>query len=150
MSEHTCTTFEEISPSCLLRLNFFGLPYWLSSKESTCNAGNMGSVTGSGRSPGGGHGNPLQYSCLENLMDRASWWATIHGVTKSQTCLKQLSMHAVDIWIFKGCGPCPQNSFRCMFYELNVISFIMWRMLQSCNASYKQVSAGNIFPRKLV
>ena len=46
----------------------------------------------SGRSPGGGHGNPLQYSCLENPMDREAWQATVHEITKSQTRLKQLSM----------------------------------------------------------
>ena len=44
-----------------------------------------GSIPSSGRSPGGGHGNPLQYSCLENPMDRGSWWATVHGVAKIQT-----------------------------------------------------------------
>ena len=44
----------------------------------------MGSVLGSGKSPGGGHGNPLQYSCLENPMDREAWWATAHRVAKSQ------------------------------------------------------------------
>ena len=49
------------------------------------------SVLGSGRSPEEGKGTPLQYSCLENPMDRAAWWATVHGVTKSQTRLKQLS-----------------------------------------------------------
>ena len=43
----------------------------------------VGSVPGSGRSPEGGHGNPLQYACLENSMDRGTWWATVHGVTKS-------------------------------------------------------------------
>ena len=48
----------------------------------------VGSVPGLGRSPGGGHGNPFQYSCLENLMDRGAWWATIHSVTNSQTQLK--------------------------------------------------------------
>ena len=53
----------------------------------------MGWIPGSRRSPGGGHGNPLQYSCLENPMDRGAWWATIHGVTKSQTRLKQLNVH---------------------------------------------------------
>ena len=42
-------------------------------------------IPGSGRSPGGGNGNPLQYSCLGNPMDRGAWWATVHGVTKSQT-----------------------------------------------------------------
>ena len=45
----------------------------------------MGSIPGSGRSPGGGHDNPLQYSCLENPMDRGAWWATVHGVAKNQT-----------------------------------------------------------------
>ena len=51
----------------------------------------MGSILGSGRSSGGGYSNPLQYSCLENLMDRGAWWATIHRVTQSQTQLKWLS-----------------------------------------------------------
>ena len=52
-------------------------------KESSCSAGDLGSVPGSGRSSGEGHGNPLQYSCLENSMDRRAWWATVHGVAKS-------------------------------------------------------------------
>ena len=47
-----------------------------------------GSISGSGKSPGGGHGNPLQYSCLENPMDREAWWATVQRVLKSQTQLK--------------------------------------------------------------
>ena len=50
-------------------------------KESACNAGDLDSISGLGRSPGGGHGNPLQYSCLKNPMDREAWWATVHGVT---------------------------------------------------------------------
>ena len=53
----------------------------------------LGSIPGLGRSPGGGHGNPLQYSCLENFTDRGAWWATVHRVAKSWTRLKQLSMH---------------------------------------------------------
>ena len=48
----------------------------------------MGSIPGSGRSPGGGHGNPFQYSCLENAMDGGAWWATAYRVTQSQTQLK--------------------------------------------------------------
>ena len=51
-------------------------------KETACNAGDardMGSIPGLGRSPGGGHSNPLQYSCLENSIDRGAWWATVHG-----------------------------------------------------------------------
>ena len=54
-------------------------------KESTCNAGDRASITGLGRCPRGGHGNPLQYSSLENPMDRGAWRATAHGVAKSWT-----------------------------------------------------------------
>ena len=53
-----------------------GFPWWLSGKESACNAGDMGSVPGLGRSPGEGNGNPLQYSCLENPMDQGTWEGT--------------------------------------------------------------------------
>ena len=53
-------------------------------KESTCNAGDPGSIPGSGRSPEEGNGNPLQYSCLENSMDRGAWRVTVHGVAKNQ------------------------------------------------------------------
>ena len=57
-----------------------------SGKESACNAGDsgdVGSIPGSGRSPGGGHGNPLQSSCWENPIDRGAWWAAVHRVTES-------------------------------------------------------------------
>ena len=54
-------------------------------KESACNAGDPGSIPGSGRSPEEGNGNPLQYSCLENPMDRGAWGATIHRVSQSDT-----------------------------------------------------------------
>ena len=57
-----------------------------------------GLILGSRGSPGEGHDNPLQYSRLENLMDRGAWWATVHGVTKSQTQHKQLSMHACNAY----------------------------------------------------
>ena len=60
------------------------VPWWLSCKESACNAGDTGSIPGSGRSPGGGNGNPLQYSCLENPMDREAWLAAVHGVTRDK------------------------------------------------------------------
>ena len=63
---------------------FKGFPGGSGSKESTCSAGGPGSIPGSGRSPGEGNGNPLQYSCLGNPMDRGAWWATVHGVTKSR------------------------------------------------------------------
>ena len=51
-------------------------------KESACTVGDLGSIPGLGRSPGEGNGNPLQYSCLGNTMDRGTWWATVYGVAK--------------------------------------------------------------------
>ena len=54
-------------------------------KESACNARDLGLIPQLGRLPGGGHGNPLQYSCLEDPIDRGAWWATVHGVAKSWT-----------------------------------------------------------------
>ena len=65
-------------------------------KDLPANAGNIrdvGSIPGSGRSPGGEHGNPLQYSCLEYPTDSGAWQATVHRVAKSWTQLKQLSTH---------------------------------------------------------
>ena len=58
---------------------------------SACNAGDLGSIPGSGRSPGEGNGNPLQCSCLENPMNEGAWWATVHGVAKSQTRLSDFT-----------------------------------------------------------
>ena len=65
-------------------------------KNPPANAGDLRDaslIPGLGKSPAEGYGNPLQYSCLENPMDRGAWWATVHGVTKSRTLLKQLSTH---------------------------------------------------------
>ena len=62
-----------------------GLPYRSKGKESACNAGDQGSIPGSGRSSGEGNGNPLQYSCLETPMDRGAWQVTACGVAKSWT-----------------------------------------------------------------
>ena len=66
-------------------------------KNLPANAGDIrdaSSIPGLGRSPGGGHGNPLQDSCLKNPMDRGAWWATVHSIAKSRTRVKQLSMPA--------------------------------------------------------
>ena len=60
-------------------------------KASAWNAGDLGSIPGSGRSPGEGNGNPLQYSCLENPMEGEAWWATVHGVAKSRTRLSEFT-----------------------------------------------------------
>ena len=68
-------------------LTLTGFPGGSNGKESACNVGDPGSVPGSGRSTGEGNGNPLQYSCLENPMDRGAWEAAVHGVAKSRTRL---------------------------------------------------------------
>ena len=64
-----------------------GFPHSSVGKESACNAGDPGSIPGLGRSPGEGNGNPPQYSCLDNPMDRGAWQAIVHGIAKSQTRL---------------------------------------------------------------
>ena len=64
---------------------FFGFPGGSDGKESACNAGDLESISGSGRSPEEGTGYPLQDSCLENSMDSGAWWVIVHGVAKSQT-----------------------------------------------------------------
>ena len=64
-----------------------GFPSSTEGKASACNAGDLGSIPGLGRSPGEGNGYPLHYSCLRNPMDREAWQGTVHGVTKSQTRL---------------------------------------------------------------
>ena len=77
------------------------LPPWLSGKESACSAedtGDVGLIPGSGRSPGGGNGNPLQYSCLENPMDGGAWQATVIEVTKSQTRLSNYTLVYLDCY----------------------------------------------------
>ena len=65
-------------------------------KESICNVGELGSVSGLGRPPGEGNGYPLQCSCLENFMDRGTWQATVHGIAKSRTRLNDLHFHFME------------------------------------------------------
>ena len=65
------------------RYNKQSFPGGSEMKESACNVGDPGLITGSGKSPGEGNGYPLQYSCLENSMDRGAWWAIVHGVAES-------------------------------------------------------------------
>ena len=80
---------------CIIQLTYLqGLPRWLRSKESTCNARDTGLIPGSGRCPGGGNDNPLWYSCLENPINREAWQATVYGITKRQT---RLSTHVCHV-----------------------------------------------------
>ena len=89
----------------MIKLNgFLRVDPWTSQvvlvvKNPAANAGDVRDaslIPGSGRSPGGGHDNPLQFSCLENPIDRGAWPTTVHRVAKSQTQLKRLCMHRVD------------------------------------------------------
>ena len=91
--------------SLILKNDLFSVSYsiWASLvaqrlKHLPCNAGDLGLIPGSGRSPGEGNGNPLQYSCLENPMDGGAWWATVHGVTKSQTRLSNFTFFHFASW----------------------------------------------------
>ena len=77
-----------------------GFPGGSDGKESACNVGDLGLIPGLGRSPGGGHRNPLQYYCLENAMDKGVWWGMIHGFTKIQTRLmEKASVYILSIEI---------------------------------------------------
>ena len=71
--------------SCVKLYKGLGFPGGSDGKASACNAGDPGSIPGSGRSPGEGNSFPLLYSCLENSIGRGAWWATVHGVTESDT-----------------------------------------------------------------
>ena len=73
-----------------------GFPDGSDSKESACNVGDLGLIRGTERSPGEGNGNPVQYSCLENPMDRGAWWATVHGVCKESDTTKRLTLSEVQ------------------------------------------------------
>ena len=75
-----------------------GFPGFSIGKESTCNAGDTGSIAESGRSPGGGHGNPLHYSCLEDPEDRGVWWATVLGVAK-ESDTTEAAEHACTVML---------------------------------------------------
>ena len=83
----------------------------------------VGSILRPGRSPGGWHGNPLQYSCLENSMDRGAWWATVHRVAQSQTHRSNLAhMHACTSYII---------TFFSVKYILHIIYVYIWRYMRA-------------------
>ena len=76
-------------------LSQMGFPGGSDGKESACDVGDPHLIPGSGRFSGDRHGNPLQYTCLENFMDREAWWATVHGVSKSWTRLSNERTHQI-------------------------------------------------------
>ena len=135
---------EEISNLCRLRSLEGSFPGGSEVKASACNVGDLGSIPGSGRSPGEGNGNPLQYSCLENPMDGGAWWATVHLVAKSWTRRLDLNPGLSDL---KVCArTCHPNShfrslglsfFLCKIETVDetiseVPSCSIWKQL-SCN-----------------
>ena len=119
----------------------------------------MSSIHGSGRSPGGGNGNPLQYSCLENPMERGTWWATVHGVTKSRTWLKRLGVHALQsqactlplltfyffcAWLgFLSCFGF-SHQIQCALFEGFLVTIWrseMWKLFQGSNVLFTKLSS---------
>ena len=78
-------------------------------KVAACNAGDLGSIPGLGRSPGEGNGNPLQYSCLENPMDEGAWWATVHGAAKSWTRLSDFTFAFKAVYCHPAYLTCMQS-----------------------------------------
>ena len=118
-------TFPLASPPCNncqiwpLLPSWKGFPGGSDGKASACNVGDLGSTPGSGRSPGEGNGNPLQYSCLENSMDGGAWWATVHGVTKNRTRLSNFtSLHFL-----------PENSPRPCHLYYSKSRHRIWRQI---------------------
>ena len=104
-----------------------------SGKESTFSAGDGGSVPGLGRSPGGGNGNPLQYSWLENSMGRGVWWTTVHGLKKSQT------------WLRDGCPnenlknhhqQCCSKCFKVSALSIKLCNLSKWLQLSALHCLY--------------
>ena len=123
------------------------LPQWLSGKESTCSAGDTGdagSISGSGRLPGSSPGNPLQYSCWENPIDRGAWRTSVHRVTKSRIQLKWLSTaHSLKTM---------EGNLCCFFLLLSLATFPWkWNQLHECSQPYKELKswAKSIFLTKV-
>ena len=99
--ERTCTLNFQFS------FQFNEFPCGSEDKAPACHAGDPGFILGLGRSPGEGNGNPLQYSCLENPMDRGAWGATVHGVTKSWARLSEFTFTFSSMLNFSVTLSCP-------------------------------------------
>ena len=106
------SSIQKLAQDCLC-----GFPDGSEGKASACNAGDPGSIPGSGRFLGEGNGNPLQYSCLENSMDRGAWWAIVHGVAKNQTRLSDFTFF-LSLFIMTKAWKQP----RCLSVGLNELN----------------------------
>ena len=132
---------------CVVHYSSLWLPWWLSGKEAACKvgdhrkAGDVCLIPGSGKSPGEGNGNPLQYSCLGNPMDRGAWWATIHGVAgvihdlatkpqpwpqQSSHCIIILSMPVSPCTVSWSNGWVSSWKIECYINECLKMHFFRW------------------------
>ena len=129
---------EAEDPASICPLVFsLGLPRWPSDKETAYSAGDVGKtglIPGSGRSTGEGNGNPFQYSCLENPMDRGAWQATVHGVAKSQT---RLSTHT-HMLVFSPFSSLTGHA-RCKMREPEVLHYVQWDAFQLQNTILENI-----------
>ena len=120
-----------------------GFPDSSAVKMSACNAGDPGLIPGLGRSPGEGNGNLLQYSCLENPMDRGAWRATVHGVIKSQTRLSNFTLaFDFDHWLdqsLKRWGKLSQSNKWHYFRERKAVSRSHYFSDSSFSGSHKLI-----------
>ena len=104
-------------------------------KASACNAGDLGSIPGLGRSSGEGNGSPPQYSCLENSTDRGAWWATLHGVAKSRTRLSTftgslLSLEPSSVWLYLHLFPRSTTGSWLSFFHSILPNISLFPLLQ--------------------
>ena len=124
------------------------LPQWLSGKESACNAGDAGSIPGSGGSPGQGKGSPLQYSCLGNPMDRGAWWVKVHGIATEFDKTQCLNNNCCQCyWAFTECFQCAACSIEYFIFlrlfPFRLLIFVCARPLLLCWLSLAATSRGN-------
>ena len=116
--------------------------------QKTWDVIDAGLIPGSGRSPGEGHGNPLQYSCLENLMDREAWWDTIHRVAKSERQLKQLSTHVFKNLKLPTNKVLGQRAFSDDYQQREELTSILlklfWKTAEEVTLSNQYYTASNL------